>query len=1699
MRSIGTDRVHLEDTRHAKRARDDDDLERDDLIEIAPGKLTADEIAELPARYRLRMPVPGKLTGDAVGDLTPGQALRYYETTFGARRIDRRAEHDDTSGGDLASAFSFIEESRGGQVLPRALAASLGRELGVDLSGVRIHTDARAAEAAAVLHARAFTIGDDIYFAAGAYDPDSDDGIALIAHEAAHVAQQRRSTAPVDGKRAVSSAGDPHERDAEQFARGFRRARRTDDPAAVVNEMRRAGRRLEVPFRGEMESFFDQPLDNVEVYTGEAARLACELMSAAAFAVQNVVAFADPSPQRETLLHELAHVVQARGKAPTSFELGSLSISRESDAAEVEARKVERGGAGPAVREAAPAGVVHRTGPTTTTTTGTSSTPAVDWDMTKAMAKLREWLPKYFPLPAGDPEVFGIDDPANPGQLLRFPTSSAETFQLRQYQAAPPAHTTEAEKKASERDLTDVRNGAKGGDWRSVGLAFVEDRRWTYIGGPENQSRPSATVKELDPTERKDPDPKVSWQRYCKTIIHAHAKGSLKAFDKVPLGSRNYSIDLAAMPKAPTKKECEIFRDEIRKACLAEPLYAWSDTKFWRIFNSHIADAPDKLPQGLAGEIFKEISKRDTGLTFAASEAFFYHTAFSTKTTLRKADGFTITGDAILLEAKSGETPDDKFLAQARDYAYILEMGVPATKPDEAKEQGPFQKIYYTFPTPELAAKYEPLLKQAFVNSWDKVVIKPLPNAAGSAKVKANPTFDIPLTDKTATSHELVNPAVTHPGMIATKATIKTKTPGASELAAGGSVTFDVAMGTDAVKGQQITKPITPEANNGGTIENKLPGLETSLKKIFKRIETDAKLTDEGVEATIKVTPGPGGIPGLNIVEPSQVTARIGASGELSVTGTIGLEHTSKKIAGTVTVGYGGGDWTITGTCTVAAGMIEGLSEFTANVKYDAGQWSFGVDQVSYEKKLKAITLKGTAFGINYDLEKGSFSGLVRLDADLGMFGTASAQATIEDNKLKGAQLDYDSPELKYPAKKEPPTIAGTLGGTLKYEEEKFSGNFRGTARLNVPALQKLAGEGGLGLAVDAHVNPDGSYGGTVRTTSPLKFGKHFEIPSLSCTIEDDGSVVGDFAIKIKDIKYLESAELGCRIDKDGFKVVSANVHAEFGKPTDKMWGALDVGYDAAAGLKITGTLNVKIKEGMVAKGTLTYNSEKNAIDVALTVDEITLFDISKTQKLFEFSKQIPLVSFYSIIGIYLDLGLDLDFAFSMKLGLKPTITLDGLSFETWEYDRISAEIELLGQLRAALTATPKVGLGLFAISPSLLRGGGGIKVPITGEALLKPTGKLKVGYTPSGGVEGDATLGMQLTFGIKGAVKPYAEAAVLDGAWNPSWTGDSLADFEILPPKELFNFTLDLGGDMAPKEPQIPTSPQAPAAPTAARQLPQEAPKTTTAGDNGPGRDAVPPTAAPAGGAADDSMFKMASLTGALKGLPGYATISGFMEKAGKVWDKIKGFFGRVAKAFKSFFESIGNAIEEVLDGFAKEGLGYLPKLIQKIVGPTVWEIIEPIVTAAAGTAEQILELFETDPPASAGDFFPWGLKLMQRAFGVAFNSLPALISALATMASRLGGLVGKIVTQMVRDGMIGVKRHQHYYWAFGDHYVLATDEYKINLLGANVHYRASGLIDPQNLVAFGLFQAFENMGVPATNMAADPKAGDTYRDRWV
>lgn len=109
----------------------------------------------------------------------------------------------------------------GGSPLPGPVRADMEARLGHDFGDVRIHTGGQAEQAAAAVDAHAYTVGSDIVFGAGAFDPASTAGRTTLAHELTHVVQQR--SGPVDGTPtgdgyAVSDPSDRFEQEAAATA-----------------------------------------------------------------------------------------------------------------------------------------------------------------------------------------------------------------------------------------------------------------------------------------------------------------------------------------------------------------------------------------------------------------------------------------------------------------------------------------------------------------------------------------------------------------------------------------------------------------------------------------------------------------------------------------------------------------------------------------------------------------------------------------------------------------------------------------------------------------------------------------------------------------------------------------------------------------------------------------------------------------------------------------------------------------------------------------------------------------------------------------------------------------------------------------------------------------------------------------------------------------------------------------------------------------------------------------------------------------------------------------------------------------------------------------------------------------------------------------------------------------------------------------
>jgi hypothetical protein len=104
-----------------------------------------------------------------------------------------RKTHDNAAG-HARTPVAMAAGMTSGRPLDPATRSYFEPRMGRDLSQVRLHTGAASERLAHDLQARAFTLGNDIVFGKGQYQPDSGAGRELLAHELVHVAQSDGTT-----------------------------------------------------------------------------------------------------------------------------------------------------------------------------------------------------------------------------------------------------------------------------------------------------------------------------------------------------------------------------------------------------------------------------------------------------------------------------------------------------------------------------------------------------------------------------------------------------------------------------------------------------------------------------------------------------------------------------------------------------------------------------------------------------------------------------------------------------------------------------------------------------------------------------------------------------------------------------------------------------------------------------------------------------------------------------------------------------------------------------------------------------------------------------------------------------------------------------------------------------------------------------------------------------------------------------------------------------------------------------------------------------------------------------------------------------------------------------------------------------------------------------------------------------------------
>ncbi|HEX3473119.1 MAG TPA: DUF4157 domain-containing protein [Silvibacterium sp.] len=185
-----------------------------------PAKLSVSMLSEAPQRT-----LPASMYACAGHSQSGGECAESRETKLQCR----------AAGSGRETAPSIVHEVLGshGQPLDAATRAFFDQRFNHDFGRVRIHADANAGQSVRAVNALAYTVGQDIVFAAGHYRPHTTAGRELLAHELVHTIQQSGAVAGhVPGTLSVGDPGDAAEREAESAAKA---ALAGDQTAAVSN------------------------------------------------------------------------------------------------------------------------------------------------------------------------------------------------------------------------------------------------------------------------------------------------------------------------------------------------------------------------------------------------------------------------------------------------------------------------------------------------------------------------------------------------------------------------------------------------------------------------------------------------------------------------------------------------------------------------------------------------------------------------------------------------------------------------------------------------------------------------------------------------------------------------------------------------------------------------------------------------------------------------------------------------------------------------------------------------------------------------------------------------------------------------------------------------------------------------------------------------------------------------------------------------------------------------------------------------------------------------------------------------------------------------------------------------------------------------------------------------------------------------
>lgn len=899
------------------------------------------------------------------------------------------------------------------------------------------------------------------------------------------------------------------------------RPRLLTDPATAV-ELARTAPRTALPHSAAVQTLFAErtsSLDRLEVHRGQAAREACDLLGARAFAVRNVVVFGEEHPALSRVAHEVAHAIQQGGdgqSAPSRFEPGSLAVSTPGSSAECEAESVAAGRSLDRLSYA-PAAVYRDTERT------------VD-DTEKLLLKMMK-QEAYAPIDHKEKEKarFAARDATNDGRYL-FRYSSPKPWRRGDlWRAAIKAGDKRATIEEAAKDVQNIFADPSSKDSLSRKGLLNEDDGITYriskvdtgakvlslyvfIGDtfvPNANYYPKVFDLRRDDADAKDPEEALGdYREILKTIVK-QARANKKA-ERVVTGLEDVIKDIAKALKADASTaELEEKASDIRKDMIEAILKIYPDLD--ELHDNIIATNVFGKYTTLQGRVFETWYLQEYGDEYnlveqpvfadKVREKFFKSEKLHK---VRRGDfAIKVGSQNRVRELKAlsePRRPGDEEKLQMTDYRTIFEEEIPGY----FREGGKLVKRKFTgvdykfsgFPDIKFAEMWSADLEERLTKSRSKKKSKAdrwytsTPNPLADPKLKVvleietghSPRLTLDIEDSdTLQQHfdagELDKPQSKWPGLTLKSVDIVLAHERDPRIASG-TLVMDVDMGQQLtkqddpkpIKGppetevQEAKPPATPaKAKPDGFVPNQIGGMASSLDRLLtrERLQTSVEVTDEGLRGTVRVTEGSSGIPGFLIARGTDISATLSRD-KFSMRGNVALKHEKKDITGGIEVKWDSKskNLTVTGKVT-ARKLIPVVDEIALSITYTTNPENLVIsaDALKFSKQLKGVQLEGSATKVAYDTADASVTADdVTLSATLALLGKVTTHARVEKNELTEATFEFTSATFQYPRDKKEPALEGKVDkGSVTYDHGDFSGEILGSAKIRAAALKKLS------------------------------------------------------------------------------------------------------------------------------------------------------------------------------------------------------------------------------------------------------------------------------------------------------------------------------------------------------------------------------------------------------------------------------------------------------------------------------------------------------------------------------------------------------------------------------------------------------------------------------------------------------------------